>query len=154
MNKGLPQTGWLLVAGLLAAGCASMSSEDLGGVIGAGVGAAVGAEVAGEGDETLGAVVGAVLGGLVGRKIGAYMDDRDRRQTAAALENNPTHQTSSWTNPDTGYTYSVTPTRTYAGDDDTPCRDFTVVQSGGDPSTGEEVASTACRDADGVWVSG
>lgn len=60
----------------------------------------------------------------------------------------PTHQSSSWQNPDTGYRYAVTPTRTYA-EDARPCREYTT--EAWINGRRETVYGTACRQADGTW---
>ena len=92
----------------------------------------------------LGTLVGASIGGAVGRS----MDDTDRLKTAHSLENVRTGVPSTWTNPDTGNQYAVTPTRTFetaAG----PCREYVIdARVGGRP---EKVYGTACRQADGSW---
>jgi len=63
----------LLAAGL--GGCASMSSTQKGGAIGAGAGAVAGAVIGkAAGSTAKGAVIGAVVGGTAGAIIGAQMD--------------------------------------------------------------------------------
>lgn len=58
-------------------GCASMSNQDKGVLIGAGSGAAVGGAIgSGSGNTALGAIIGAAVGGLAGGIIGDYMDDQ------------------------------------------------------------------------------
>ena len=81
------------------------------------------------------------------------MRGRSPPQTIARSANKgkrPTTATSRpyWRNPDTGDTYSVTPTRTYETEQG-PCREFTMQASiGGRPDT---VYGTACRQSDGSW---
>lgn len=68
-----------LVAALLvgAAGCASMSRQQKGAVIGAGSGAVVGGVIGKQaGNTALGAIIGAAVGGAAGAYIGDYMDDQ------------------------------------------------------------------------------
>jgi surface antigen len=69
-------------------------------------------------------------------------------RTAQTLETVRTGVPSTWQNPDSGYQYEVTPTRTYetAG---TPCREYTVDAVIGGKR--EQVYGTACRQADGSW---
>lgn len=71
-----------------------------------------------------------------------------------ALEYNPTNQGSTWVNPDTGGSGTVTPVRTFAGGQGEPCREFqqTIVIGGRE----EQGYGTACRQPDGSWqiVSG
>lgn len=71
-----------------------------------------------------------------------------------ALEYNPTNQSSTWVNPDTGGSGTVTPVRTYANGQGQPCREFqqTIIIDGRE----EQGYGTACRQPDGSWqvVSG
>ena len=72
----------------------------------------------------------------------------DKLKAAQALESTPTGQATTWKNPDTGASYTMTPTTTVespAG----PCRDFTV--NGNVDGKAETVTGTACRQADGSW---
>jgi len=68
----------LIVTLLLAfAGCAGMSNQEKGVLIGAGSGAAVGGAIGSQsGNTALGAIIGAAIGGLAGGLIGDYMDDQ------------------------------------------------------------------------------
>jgi outer membrane protein OmpA-like peptidoglycan-associated protein len=62
-----------LVAG--AAGCASMSRQEKGAIIGAGSGAVIGGAIGNaSGNTALGAILGAAIGGAAGAYIGNYMD--------------------------------------------------------------------------------
>lgn len=71
-----------------------------------------------------------------------------------ALEYNPINQSSTWVNPDTGGSGTVTPIRTYANREGQPCREFqqTIVIDGRE----QQGYGTACRQPDGSWqiVSG
>jgi surface antigen len=121
-------------------GIGAATGAVLGGVLGATVGRGTGRDVA--------AIAGSVLGAFLGSSVGRSMDQVDQLKTAAALESNRTGAPTAWRNPDTGYAYTVTPTRTYdtpAG----PCREFeTVADLGG---RREVVRGTACRQPDGTW---
>lgn len=65
----------LLVVGL--AGCASMSNQQKGAVIGAGSGAVIGGVIGNQaGNTAVGAIIGAAVGGAAGAYIGNYMDDQ------------------------------------------------------------------------------
>lgn len=74
---------------------------------------------------------------------------RHARTTHDALETQPVGQASSWRNPDAQTSGSVTPTRTWARDDGTQCRDYqqTVTIEGRQ----ETMTGTACRQQDGTW---
>ena len=116
-------------------------------VIGGTLGGLLGSQVDGDG-RTAAIIAGTLIGAAVGGAIGRSMDETDRLKTAHALEATRTGVPSSWRNPDTGYQYTVTPTRTYdtAG---APCRDYTVdaIIDG----RREMVTGTACRQPDGSW---
>lgn len=131
----------------LASGCA-LNRKQTGTVLGGAAGAAAGSTIGSGSGRTAAIVLGGLLGAAAGRSVGQHMDEQDRVRTAQVMEKSRTGSPTSWTNPDTGDNYTVTPTRTYdvAGD---PCRDFTMdANVDGQPST---VKGTACRQADGTW---
>lgn len=76
------------------------------------------------------------------------MEQDDLQQTAWALEENRTGESSAWVNPDTGNEFQVTPNETFdrAG---RPCREFDFLVRTTRGSETEE--RTACRNADGTW---
>ena len=76
------------------------------------------------------------------------MAERDRTMTAQTLETVRTGVSGEWVNPDTGYRYTVVPTRTY-GRDDGPCREFQVSSEIG--GRVEQMWGNACRQSDGSW---
>lgn len=121
----------------------------LGGVAGGLIGSTIGK---GSG-KTAAIIAGAAIGALAGNQIGAALDERDRerarRTTQVALEDNPTGETSSWRNPDTGNEGTTTPTRTYTDSNGQPCREYqtTVTVEG----KRQQAYGTACRDASGNW---
>lgn len=120
--------------------------EQTGAVVGGIVGGVIGSQI---GDHsTAGTVVGTIAGALVGGAVGRSMNDNDRRRTARVLETEPIGRSSRWINPDTGASYTVTPTRTY-DHRGTPCREYTIDATvRGRP---DKVVGTACRQADGSW---
>ena len=120
----------------------------LGGVIGGLLGSQVG-----KGRGKLAATAaGTLLGVYLGSEIGKSLDEADRvyalRTTAAALENNKVGETSTWSNPDSGHSGSVTPTRTHYRSG-AQCRDFKTTCTV-DGRT-ERTIGRACRQADGTW---
>jgi surface antigen len=130
-------------------GCAGMTKQDTGTLVGGAVGAAVGSSIGkGEG-RTAAIILGAIAGSMIGNRIGQYMDEQDRMKTAQVLEYNRTGQSTTWQNPDTGYQYDVTPTQTYQTAEGTPCREFTMDADIGGKK--QQVYGTACRQADGSW---
>lgn len=135
------------LAMLVLTGC-NPTKQDVGTLIGAGTGAFAGSHI-GSGTGQLAAVaIGALMGGYLGGEVGRQMDELDRYKTQEALEYRPTGSTTSWNNPDTGYSYNVTPTNTYDSASG-PCRDYTTeaVIDG----RAEVVHGTACRQSDGTW---
>ena len=65
------------------------------------------------GRDTEATLIGATLGGLVGYIIGNEMDKYDRQQLNRTYESTPSHESTSWVNPDTGNEYEVTPQPAY-----------------------------------------
>ncbi len=134
---------------LLLSACETVpTKQDQGVVIGAVIGGIIGHQVGGGSGKTLATIVGTVAGAAIGGSIGKSMDDTDRLKAAAALENVRTDVPTQWVNPDSGYGYTLTPTRTYdegAG----PCREYTLDATIGGKT--EQVYGTACRQADGSW---
>ncbi len=66
---------FLVLMGLLASGCKSMTRSQKGAVIGAGGGGAVGAVIGrAAGNTAMGAIIGAAVGGVAGAVIGRKMD--------------------------------------------------------------------------------
>jgi surface antigen len=120
-----------------------------GGVIGAAIGALTGNTI-GKGSGRVAAIVtGGVIGAIVGGHIGDSMDKVDRVQAHSALETAKTGQQVTWTNPDRGTEYTVTPTRTYQRENGRICRDFTTW--GWIDGFEEKLHGTACRMSDGSW---
>ena len=140
---------FLLMAGVIA-GCETTSHAQQGEIIGGVLGGVIGSQI-GEGrGQTAAIIVGTIAGSMIGRHIGESMDATDRLYTAMALNDGRTGEGTTWTNPDNGNRYTVTPTRTYdqaAG----PCREFRLDATVGDRA-GEEVFGTACLQADGSWL--
>jgi surface antigen len=130
-------------------GCSTApSKQDQGMIIGAIAGGILGHQVGGGSGQVLATMIGTVAGAAIGGSIGRTMDDYDRMNAAAALENVRTGVPSTWVNPDTGYEYVMTPTNTY--DSGTgPCREYTLDATIGGKT--EQIYGTACRQADGSW---
>jgi surface antigen len=121
------------------------------GSLGGGTAGGVIAAVAGANPALIAASV--VAGGLLGGYIGHKLDDRDKRMAVEAaqqaFEQNYTGQASTWQNPDSGNSGSVTPTRTYQIANGQYCREYTQdIYVGGEK---HQTHGTACRQADGSW---
>ncbi len=128
-------------------------NETIGTIAGAGLGALVGSQFGGGSGQWIAGTIGALAGAWAGNQVGATMDANDRqysqRTTQDALEYNRTGQTSTWRNPDSGNSGTVTPVRTYQSDAGNDCRTFeSTVYVDGDQATG---TGKACRDTDGTW---
>lgn len=133
---------------VLSTGCVANRQES-GALTGAVVGAAVGSTVGKGHGRALAIWLGALVGASIGSAVGKHMDDHDRVKTASVLETQRTHASTTWVNPDSRNSYTVTPTRTYTESGGSPCREFTLdAKIGGNT---EEVYGTACRQADGSW---
>ena len=142
----------VMLAVVGATGCATIQDNpksSIGAFGGAAFGGLIAAAAGGGGAAIAGAVIGgALLGGLAGNML----DQRDKRMAAEAqqraLETAPTGKPVAWTNPDTGHTGTVTPTRTYQSGSGY-CREFqNDVVIGG---KSEKAYGTACRQPDGSW---
>lgn len=108
----------------------------------------------GQGKGQLAAVAaGTLLGAFAGSEIGKSLDKADiayaERTRQRTLESNPSGTTSTWTNPDSGHSGTITPVKTYQQADGNYCREYqTTVTVGGKT---EEAYGTACRQPDGTW---
>ncbi len=127
--------------------------QTLGTLIGAGLGGLAGSQI-GSGTGQLAAVgAGVLLGGLLGNEVGKSLDKADiayaERNAQQTLEYQPAGTTSSWVNPDSGNSGSITPTATYRSETGRYCREFQqTVVVGGEP---QSAYGTACRQPDGSW---
>src|SRR5262245_47835132 len=147
----------VLLLALPVLGCQSLADTTsanpkavLGSVGGAALGGGI-AALAGGGAGWI--VAGALAGGLLGGAIGHHLDSKDKQiaaQTATqAFETNRTGQASTWRNPDSGNSGSITPTHTYQSAGGQYCREYQqTVTVGGEQ---RQAYGTACRQPDGSW---
>lgn len=151
MNKLLIATA---VSATMLTGCASMSNQEQGQIIGATVGSIAAYNLSkGHKDRGLAIAIGALAGSLVGSSVGAELDARDRQLHTAsmqtALETYPDNNVAGWNNPNTGHSGSVVPVNTWQATSGQYCREYqqTIVVGG------EQVQGygTACRKPDGSW---
>jgi surface antigen len=123
-------------------------------VVGGATGAAAGGLIGhAAGGGTAGIVGGALLGGLLGGAIGNYLDQRDKEMAAEAaqraFENSQTGTVTTWHNPDSGHSGTITPTQTYQTSVGQYCREYQqTVTVGGET---QQAYGTACRQPDGTW---
>jgi surface antigen len=141
---------FMLAGMVLLAGCQEVRNEHVGMGVGGVLGGVLGAQVGGGTGQLAATAAGALLGAYLGGNVGRTMDQVDRSKTHHTLEGNPTGQTTSWKNPDSGNSYEVTPTRTYE-ESGRPCRDYTT--EAWIEGRRETVRGTACREPDGTWRS-
>ncbi len=120
-----------------------------GGLIGAALGALTGSHIGKGSGRTAAIVGGAVIGSIVGGNIAQGMDRTDAVYASRALETAPSGNAVTWTNPDSGNRYAVTPTRTWRDTDGRYCREFTTW--GWIGGYEQQMYGTACRMADGSW---
>ena len=156
MLRRISRIGIALVAALALAGCAGVQQKardnpkTTRGAVG---GAVLGGLIGGLAGGTKYAVIGAAAGALLGGVIGKQLDERDkqmaREAAQRAFESNSSGRASTWSNPDSGHSGSVTPTRTYQLANGQYCREYQqTVQIGGEE---HEAYGTACRRPDGTW---
>jgi surface antigen len=117
-----------------------------GGLLGSRLGKGMGNKIA------IGA--GVLGGGFLGNQLGGVLSncqDQQYHQQAAssALETAPTGQAQSWTNPDTGASGYITPTRTFQ-QGSSSCREF--VQQVNVNGQNQQATGVACRQPDGTWA--
>lgn len=139
----------------LLAGCQTMQDspkQTIGTVLGAATGAIVGSHLGGGTGRTVAIAAGTLAGAWLGSSIGQSLDEVDRMKmnqaTQNALENQAVGTQTSWSNPDSGASGTVTPTKTYY-EGSAPCREYssTVTIDG----KLETITGTACRRPDGTW---
>lgn len=147
-------------AALTLAGCAgdpvtgTGPRENTGTLLGAVAGAAIGSQFGGNtGARVAAGVAGAAIGGLLGNRIGAALDDEDRRLAyeaqMEALETGRSGAPRSWRNPDSGRYGTIVPGAAYDRGG-MQCRPFThTIYIDGQP---QAARGTACRNPDGTWT--
>jgi surface antigen len=142
-----------LVLALAACAPGQVKKQTGGTLIGAGLGALTGSQIGGGKGKLAAVAIGALAGAYLGSEVGKSLDRADRlamEQTSqTALESNRSGQASSWNNPDSGHSGTVTPTRTYQTASGGPCREYqqTVTIDG----KTEQAYGRACRQSDGSW---
>jgi len=135
-----------LIAGFTLSGCATKAQTGAG--IGALGGAAIGGQVGRSKHRARNAMIGAVAGALLGYAIGNEWDKYDQRRLEQVYENSRSYKTTSWVNPDTNRSYSVTP-RPARNINGHVCRKA-YIEAVIDGRV-EKVETLACRQPDGTW---
>lgn len=127
--------------------------ESLGTVAGGALGALLGSQIGGGKGQLAAVAIGAIAGAWAGSELGKKMDEEDKvyaqRTAQDAMEYNKAGQTSTWRNPESGNSGTVTPVHTYENATGKDCREFeTSIFVEGEQEKG---TGTACRQADGTW---
>ncbi|MCI5108540.1 MAG: RT0821/Lpp0805 family surface protein [Candidatus Pacebacteria bacterium] len=129
------------------------TKQNVGAVVGAVGGAWLGSNI-GKGSGQIAAIAaGTLLGGFVGKSIGTSLDKADQIEHAnaydKALESSEDSKPVLWSNPKTGNSGKVTPTKTYKVANGSTCKEYKEsITVGGEIY--EEVGK-ACRQPDGTW---
>jgi surface antigen len=143
-----------LVLALAACEGSNYGQKQTGGaVIGGAAGGLLGSQVGGGTGRLAATAAGALIGLLVGSEVGKSLDRADRlhaqQTTQQSLETAKTGTTATWTNPDSGHSGTVTPTKTYQSAEGQYCREYQQTVTVGGKT--ENAYGTACRQPDGSW---
>lgn len=145
----------LTVLATLVAGCVPFhgSHQAGGALLGAGTGALLGSQLGCGRGRLLGVAVGTLAGAMIGQEVGRSLDQADRlamnQATQRALDETPAQQPTTWVNPDTGHSGSITPIKNYHAANGQYCREYQ--QSITVAGSSQQAFGTACRQADGSW---
>lgn len=146
-------TGALLVtgmifSGLVLSGCVGNKAQG-GAGLGALGGGLIGSLAGPSKNRGQNALIGAAIGSVAGYAIGNEMDKNDQLQVNQAYERTPDHKPVTWSNPNTGNQYIVTPRSTTHNANGQPCRQAEIESI--IDGRRETVVKMACRRPDGVW---
>ncbi|MBT5074966.1 MAG: hypothetical protein HOJ34_12910 [Kordiimonadaceae bacterium] len=135
---------------VLSFGLVACTKEESGTLLGAIGGALIG-DALGGGD--VGVAVGALAGAYAGRSVGRQLDEADQAKmyqaTQGSLETGVSGNASTWYNPDSGNSGTVTPQPAYDNTEGQYCREYQqTVTIGGAVET---AYGTACRMPDSTW---
>ena len=138
----------------MASGCTTGGPKQTGGTLLGGIGgAALGSQFGKGQGQLVGVAAGTLLGAFIGSSIGESLDKADQmyaNQTAQkSFESAKSGQTQGWSNPDSGHSGTITPTKTFQTNNGQYCREFTqTIEVAGKKQQGY---GTACRQPDGTW---
>ncbi len=130
-----------------------LNKQTGGAVLGGIGGAALGSQFGKGTGQIVGVAAGTLLGAFLGSEVGKSLDRADQasmeQANQRALESSQTGHTSTWRNPDSGNSGTITPTNTYQNASGQNCREYqqTIVVGG----KSEQAHGTACRQPDGSW---
>ena len=139
---------------LVLAGCSGQGQKQTGGtLVGAAAGGLLGSQFGSGAGKLAATAIGVLAGAWIGNEVGTSLDNADKaamkQSSQYALEATKTGHTSNWSNPDSGNSGTVTPTKTYQTAQGEYCREYqqTVTVAG----KTQEAYGTACRQPDGSW---
>jgi surface antigen len=116
-------------------------------------GAVAGAQFGGGRGQLAAVAIGTLLGAYIGSEVGKSLDRADiaamERTNQQALETGRSGHTSTWRNPDTGHSGTITPIRTTQAPSGEYCREYQQTITVGGRT--EQAYGTACRQPDGSW---
>lgn len=147
-----------MAGAVLLAMTACQSTQDWGTkqTVGTGAGAIVGgvlgSQIGGGKGKLWATGAGAVLGALLGSEIGKSLDSADRaalNQASTQAYSAPIGKTIAWSNPQSGNSGSVVPTREGRDSSGSYCREFQQTITVGGQT--QRAYGTACRQPDGQW---
>jgi surface antigen len=142
-----------LALSLAACEGTGITKQQAGMILGAAGGALIGSQIGSGTGKLIAVAVGTLAGAWIGSEIGKRLDARDQAMmsstTNRALDSNPNGQTSSWSNPQSGNSGTVTPTTRATNAQGQTCRNFSQTVSAGGEQEGRQ--GTACQQADGSW---
>jgi len=152
-SKALRMTTIILAFSLAVASC---TKEQTGTLLGAIGGAAIGDAIGGKGGgtgNTIAIALGTLAGAAIGSSIGRSLDRADRmamqHRTQYSLESTTSGTRSTWHNPDSGNSGTITPQPAFTNKKNEYCREYQqTITVGGKTET---AYGTACRQADGAW---
>lgn len=146
--------GIIILVLILSCGTGWAGPKESGGaLLGAASGAIIGSQI-GDGKGQVAAIlIGTLAGTVIGHEVGRSLDQADRlalqQNNQIALETNRSNYSSTWVNPDTGHSGSLTPVRTFKNAAGRYCREYqtTIIIDG----QRQQAYGTACRQNDGFW---
>jgi surface antigen len=146
----------IAVAAVLALGACQNGQgpdkTDIGTILGGVGGAVAGAQFGHGTGRVAAAAAGTLIGAFVGREVGKSLDKADMaaaHQAQTQAQTAPIGEKIAWSNPETGHSGTVTPTRQGTDQSGNQCREYqSTVTIGGKT---EQAYGTACRQPDGSW---
>ena len=144
----------VVASALVLAGCSGQGQKQTGGsLVGAAAGGLLGAQFGSGTGKLVGTALGVLAGAWLGSEVGKTLDNADKaamqQSSQYALEATKVGHTSDWSNPDSGNSGTVTPTKTYQTAAGEYCREYQQTVTVGGKT--QDAYGTACRQADGTW---